>query len=752
MSLTPVADIGPKWNGFEAVTFDGQFDTHIKTGEDYNVRTLASIFTMEPENHAKDQSPAFIPSCYPGYDAREHAVQRAQGCYVALTGDIDGGDHPLEQLDALLHAFAPGCAYLVYSSPNSRPGNRRWRIIMPLAETVSFDDWHDAQNALFNFMEHGGVQMDRALDRAAQPVFLPNVPEIHAKTAEPLRSPDGAPLYYERSTTGANAPGLNLSKGALAAGLHAIREKRSADDKAREQMRRDAEARKKLNPGDGHDIIAGFNRSNSIANLLELYNYQQSPRNADDWRSAYQEGESYATRIMGDKWVSLSMSDANAKVGETCKSGCFGDAYDLFVHYEHKGDHKAAFRALHAERRGSAPPPERYNYTPAEDVEFDPETGDPILSVPEYGDEAEPETARADGAPTPSLPFFWFRDAEPNLDANDFVEGLLTTSAMSVIYGPSNCGKTFFVVDLGLHVAWGREWRGRAVDRGAVVYLSLEGAQGIRNRLAAFRKHHGLDGEALPFVAMPKPVNLLNDDADVNAVIALVEHVAAETGLHVAMVIVDTLSRAMAGGNENSPEDMTAIVGNCDRIRDATGAHVCIVHHSGKDEARGARGHSSLRAATDTEIEIKRDPELTISSVRIAKQRDLEADEPFAFSLHKVALGTNRRGKDVTSCIAVEAEKSVALSRDPNKLSDKESQALECLARCIEAAGFEHRNTHVSPGVSVVTLHHWKQALSAAGVTERNNNDVSRVQFNRVKKALENKGQIVTAEDVVWLA
>jgi RecA-family ATPase len=64
---------------------------------------------------------------------------------------------------------------------------------------------------------------------------------------------------------------------------------------------------------------------------------------------------------------------------------------------------------------------------------------------------------------------------------------------MSVIYGPSNCGKTFFVVDLALHVALGREWRGRAVDRGAVVYLSLEGAQGIRNRLAAFRKHHGLD-------------------------------------------------------------------------------------------------------------------------------------------------------------------------------------------------------------------------------------------------------------------
>ena len=69
----------------------------------------------------------------------------------------------------------------------------------------------------------------------------------------------------------------------------------------------------------------------------------------------------------------------------------------------------------------------------------------------------------------------------------------------------------------------------------------------------------------------------------------------------VALVVIDTLARAMTG-NENAPEDMGRFVAACGRIREACEGHVLIVHHCGKDQARGARGHSSLRAATDVEL------------------------------------------------------------------------------------------------------------------------------------------------------
>lgn len=749
--MASVADnlerFGPEWCSQPVPVFAGQLDSHIKTGEDYDTRTLGSLFTMEPGDKPKSEGLAFIPSNYPDYDARAHAVQREKGLFVALTGDVDCDNHPLAMIESLVRGFVKDCAWLIYSSAHARPGDMRWRIILPLQAEITFTYWHDAQHAFYDYMEAGGVTMDRALARAAQPVYLPNIPEFHGKTGERLRDDAGAPLYYTRATSGSAAEGLALSSGPLSTGMAAIKRKRHADEQERERIRREAEERRaKSPPREGENIIEEFNRSNTIETLLELYGYERSPRHAEDWRSPHQTGESYATRVIDGKWISLSGSDVGARLGETCKSGCFGDAYDLFVHYEHGGDHKSAFRALYQERRAGMPV--AHSEPPV------PQPDDPGWTEPpeEIAEGAEPDFTDPPDESGGMLPYFWFRDAQPNLDANDFVEGLLTSTAMSVIYGPSNCGKTFFVVDLALHVAMGREWRGRAVDRGAVVYLSLEGAQGIRNRLSAFRKHHGLDDCDLPFIAMPKPVNLLDSAADVAAVISLVLHVAALTGVPVALVIVDTLSRAMAGGNENSPEDMTAIVGNCDRIRSETGAHVCIVHHSGKDEARGARGHSSLRAATDTEIEIKRDPELTISTVRVAKQRDLEAGDPFAFSLHKVALGANRRGKDVTSCVVVEADHTIILARDPNKLSEKEGQALGWLQYLIGNAETVTETSSRNGNVSAVSLDQWRTALTGAGVIDRNNHDTARTQFNRLKKALANKGKIEISEGSVWLA
>ena len=753
MSIAPVPSPA-EWTARSFAYFKGQFHSNIATGEDYPKQSLAKLWTMKPGDKPKGAGLAMIPSTYADYDAREHAVQREKGSYIALTGDVDSGNHDLATIREGVTAFVTDAAWLIYTSPHARPGDMRWRIILPLAEEQPFAAWHDAQLAFYAFLEARGIACDHALARAAQPVYLPNVPATHAKSETPLRGADGKPLYFQREGSDKAAPGLDLSDPPAALGIAALRQRRLEDEQTRDRIRREAEAKRAATPrGDGSNLIDDFNAANSVATMLEICGYEQSPRSTEDWRSTYQTGETYATRIIGSKWVSLSGSDTSAGLGFKCSSGCFGDAYDLYVHYKHGGDHKAAYRALGAEKRaaqGNVAYPPQFHADPPEWMQEAPAYEVPPEWMDMEGGEVVFEAELAQSAP--GLPFFWFADAQPNLDANDFVEGLLTTASMSVVYGPSNCGKTFFIVDLALHVAMGKPYRGREVDRGAIVYLSLEGAQGIRNRLTAFREHYHLDGQALPFVAMPKPVNLLNDDADVSAVIALVQHVATETGLPVSMVIVDTLSRAMAGGNENSPEDMTAIVGNCDRIRDETGSHVCIVHHSGKDEAKGARGHSSLRAATDTEIEIKRDPELTFSSVRIAKQRDLEAAEPFGFTLQTVGLGINRRGKDVTSCVVMEAEQTIVLARDPDRLSPKETAALESLERCLVAGGFEVKTGQNGGVTQAVTLHSWKRSLQALDVIARNNDDMARPQFHRLKKGLEKKGQIEVSEGNVWLA
>ena len=67
------------------------------------------------------------------------------------------------------------------------------------------------------------------------------------------------------------------------------------------------------------------------------------------YRSHHQSSASFATQNFGTHWVSLSGSDAAAGIGRSKSMGensyCFGDAFDLFVHYEHKGNFTAALRA-----------------------------------------------------------------------------------------------------------------------------------------------------------------------------------------------------------------------------------------------------------------------------------------------------------------------------------------------------------------------------------------------------------------------
>jgi hypothetical protein len=309
----------------------------------------------------------------------------------------------------------------------------------------------------------------------------------------------------------------------------------------------------------------------------------------------------------------------------------------------------------------------------------------PTWSLP-VGDEAQAgggaQRNLNDGIP---LPYLNFTDVEPSLHSADFVEGMLVSGAMSVVYGESNCGKTFFALDLALHIAEGRTWFGREITAGPVLYLALEGGNGIKNRIVAYRRQTGLDGTQLPFFAVTQSLNLLNPDGDLAAIAATAAEIEQHYGAAPVLIVIDTLSRAMAGGNENAPEDMTALVAAGDALRKHTGAHCMWIHHSGKDQARGARGHSSLRAATDTEIEVIADDSGRRAEVR--KQRDLDGGDVIRFELQSVELGHNHRGKAVTSCVVMPADESIH-RRDPaQNLSGQSRRAYEVLRDTIAAEG-----------------------------------------------------------------
>jgi hypothetical protein len=266
-------------------------------------------------------------------------------------------------------------------------------------------------------------------------------------------------------------------------------------------------------------------------------------------------------------------------------------------------------------------------------------------------EQAQPEPQAQGEAPKP--PRFQFEPVGSFASATAspwIVKGVLPQAGLAVVYGASGSGKSFAVLDMVLAIARGSAWRDRKVRQGKVAYIAAEGADGFRKRLAAYAQHQAIDLATVPMTVLNGAPNLL----EVKDAVDLVVGVEAAGGADV--IVVDTLAQTMPGGNENAGEDMGKALAHCRRIHQRTGALVILIHHSGKDAAKGARGWSGLRAAADAEIEVLRDEATGQRSLRLSKNKDGEDGLQWGFELQIVQLGVDEDLDPITSCVVAEAE------------------------------------------------------------------------------------------------
>lgn len=224
------------------------------------------------------------------------------------------------------------------------------------------------------------------------------------------------------------------------------------------------------------------------------------------------------------------------------------------------------------------------------------------------------------------------------------VKDLIPAGELVAIVGATNSGKTFLTMDLLLAVATAQpEWFGHKIRRsGPTVHVTLEGT-GLPYRLRAYVR----DRPAPDYFAVETPVNLREPDTADSLIAAIKEATPRPV-----LVAVDTVNRALGGGDENSSTDMGAFLGNCERIKAAfPDSTVVLVHHLGKDEARGARGHSSFSANIGAELNVSNDDKTGIRTVKLEKQRDGRTDVQFNFTLNPVAVGKDEDGDEITSCV-----------------------------------------------------------------------------------------------------
>ena len=198
-------------------------------------------------------------------------------------------------------------------------------------------------------------------------------------------------------------------------------------------------------------------------------------------------------------------------------------------------------------------------------------------------------------------------DAKARLDCTHIIKGWIAENSISVVYGPSNVGKSFFCMSLAYHIA--------AAKR-------MGGQQSRQTRIGPISSHRGREYFSEPTIRATQETRVQRCVACGSSFAHQSirrrrghrkYHNAPEIGKRmepVTVLVIDTLARATAGQmDENNNSEMSKLIAGLDAIRERTGVHIMLVHHSGKDTLVLRAWGRALRAACDTEIELSFDEE-----------------------------------------------------------------------------------------------------------------------------------------------
>jgi len=252
---------------------------------------------------------------------------------------------------------------------------------------------------------------------------------------------------------------------------------------------------------------------------------------------------------------------------------------------------------------------------------------------------------------------------EPDLHWNYVAKGIVCRGETSVLYGPSNCGKSALVCHLGHCIITGTPFFSANVTKGAVIHVCAEAPKSVQERAHAYHD----DKTAAPYFIRKAGVDLSSKD-EVERFLVEVKGLSDTSPNEVVLVVFDTLARSIGVLDENCSSSMTHIAEIAEYIAAELNAHVMLVHHTGKDAERGGRGSSALRGAVFTELSLKPDGKLVVLSQE--KQRTMPKSLSVQFGTVPVVLGKDEDGEDRTTVHLVELAGKVEGARNTGREKD----------------------------------------------------------------------------------
>jgi hypothetical protein len=229
----------------------------------------------------------------------------------------------------------------------------------------------------------------------------------------------------------------------------------------------------------------------------------------------------------------------------------------------------------------------------------------------------------------------------------------------TVLFANPKEGKTAFNVTASLHVACGLDFGDglKVTEQRPCVYYALEGGRAIKLRITAWRKYMKEQGielpEKIPMFVVERPTNFLKEETRKLAcdeIVAMDQYFKRTYDRGIGIISIDTLTKAMPAGDQNSVDDTSALFDLVGMLREAgVTASIVFVHH--KARTGGVRGSTNIEAEPDVLLDVAKDgPELVIE---VSRARSIEEGAKFLFKTQGYDLGVTKQGLPLKTFVVV---------------------------------------------------------------------------------------------------
>lgn len=350
----------------------------------------------------------------------------------------------------------------------------------------------------------------------------------------------------------------------------------------------------------------------------------------------------------------------------------------------------------------------------------------------------------------PPFAIKFFNEIDPAPRKDWLIRGMFGAGEMSIVYGEPGCGKSVLATDLAVHVAAGVDWHGRAVRKGAVLYVAAERAALTERRLAALKTKPEFPPETR-FGIIPGHFDFFSCDKDALRLVSSTKFMAHATGEPTVLIVIDTVARVIPGADENHSRDIGRFIENLEIIRAGTGAHVLAIHHAGKEKAKGLRGSTALLGAADTTLYVENLE--TSRAAMIEKANDGDEGAGVFFTLESVELSIDPDTGEATSAPIVVSIEQPAEAKPKRQMADVEKIALDCLHAVLDEFGVKRDATHLDVPLIVDKVVHekyWRDRFYCKTKDTEDKPDTLKKRFQRVKEKLVRCERIGKAGDWAW--